>query len=67
MREKAKQKSSVTTGRTAKSARGMLAFPTHDEITLRARELYEKSGYPGGRDVAFWLEAERQLRLELNT
>ena len=32
----------------------------------RARQLYEKSGYQSGREVEFWLEAERQLREELN-
>jgi hypothetical protein len=36
--------------------------PTHDEIAIRAHELYVQSGYQAGRDVEFWLEAERQLR-----
>ena len=35
---------------------------THEEISQHARTLYEMSGYQGGRDVEFWLEAERQLR-----
>ncbi len=38
-----------------------LAAPTRDEISARAHELYVKSGHPGGRDLEFWLEAERQL------
>jgi hypothetical protein len=41
-------------------------LPTHEQIAARARELYEKSGYAVGRDLEFWLEAERQLRIELN-
>ena len=39
--------------------------PTHDAIAERARELFEESGYQPNRDVEFWLEAERQLRDEL--
>jgi hypothetical protein len=35
--------------------------PTHDAIAKRAYELYEGSGRPDGRDVEFWLEAEREL------
>lgn len=31
----------------------------HDEITMVAYELYEKSGYIEGRDLDNWLEAER--------
>ena len=29
--------------------------------TLRARELWEQNGRPVGRDVEFWLQAEREL------
>ena len=35
--------------------------PTHDAIAKRAYELYEESGHPQGRDVEFWLMAEREL------
>lgn len=38
--------------------------PSHEEIALRARDLYERSGCQPGRDEEFWLEAERQLRQE---
>lgn len=38
--------------------------PTHEAIAVRAFELYAASGSPHGRDVEFWLEAERQLRGE---
>lgn len=36
--------------------------PTRDEVAQRAHELYVKSGFVHGRDLEFWLEAERQLR-----
>lgn len=39
---------------------------THDQIALRAHSLYEQSGCQGGREVEFWLEAERQLREDLD-
>jgi hypothetical protein len=34
------------------------------EIRARAYELWEKAAKPSGRDVEFWLEAERQLENE---
>jgi hypothetical protein len=36
--------------------------PTHEAIALRAHELYVQSGFQGGRELEFWLEAERQLK-----
>ena len=39
---------------------------THEQIAVRAHSLYAQSGYPDGRDVEFWLEAERQLREDLD-
>lgn len=38
--------------------------PTRAEIAGRAYDLYVRSGYQPGREVDFWLEAERQLRSE---
>ncbi len=35
--------------------------PTHEEITQRAQEIWQRYGNPGGRDTEIWLEAERQL------
>ncbi|QOZ71709.1 DUF2934 domain-containing protein [Bradyrhizobium arachidis] len=29
---------------------------------MRARELWEHAGRPVGRDLDFWLEAEREMR-----
>jgi hypothetical protein len=37
------------------------AAPTHDEIAFRAHQLYQQAGSEPGREVEFWLEAERQL------
>ena len=59
----ASKKFTTTRNRARKETR----FPTEDEIALRARGLYEKSGSPGGRDVEFWLEAERQVGGEINS
>lgn len=35
---------------------------THEQISSRARDLWQQNGEPSGRDEEFWLEAERQLR-----
>jgi hypothetical protein len=34
---------------------------SHDQITERARKIWEDYGRPEGRDEEIWLEAERQL------
>ncbi len=34
---------------------------THEQIAQRAHELYVLSGLQDGREMDFWLEAERQL------
>jgi len=34
---------------------------THEEIALRASQLWQKRGCPAGADTEIWLEAERQL------
>lgn len=39
---------------------------SHEQIAVRAHEIYESSGRQHGRDVEFWLEAERQLREDLD-
>lgn len=51
---------------TANRARSRATQQTlsHEDIARRARMLYEQSGFQGGRDVEFWLEAERQLSHE---
>jgi hypothetical protein len=32
-----------------------------EEITARARELWEQNGRPSGRDLEFWLQAEGEI------
>jgi Protein of unknown function (DUF2934) len=36
----------------------------HEEISKRAREIWEREGRPEGRDKEHWLQAEAELRLE---
>ncbi len=36
--------------------------PTHDEISARARQLWQQAGSPAQRDEEFWLAAEAELR-----
>lgn len=36
--------------------------PTHEEIQLRAYEIYVERGGIHGQDVEDWLQAERELR-----
>jgi hypothetical protein len=36
-------------------------IPTHQEIALKARRLWQDRGCPEGRDTEIWLEAERML------
>lgn len=38
--------------------------PTHEEIEVRAYQLYLKHGRLGGHDVEDWLEAEQELNTE---
>ena len=40
--------------------------PTHDEIALRAYSLWEQQGRPQNQEIAFWLQAETQLRQSPN-
>jgi hypothetical protein len=37
---------------------------THEEISKRAREIWEREGRPEGRDKEHWLQAEAELRNE---
>lgn len=56
------RKASHATKRNRETTPDAVAIPTREQIALRAYVLYEQSGYPSGRDLEFWLEAERQLR-----
>jgi hypothetical protein len=33
-----------------------------EEIRARARQLWEDNGRPAGRDLEFWLQAEREIQ-----
>lgn len=49
-----------------KTTRGPLAQVfelNHDTIAARAYDLFVRSGHPHGRDIEFWLEAERELQV----
>ena len=35
--------------------------PSHDQISQKAKELWQRYGEPSGRDEEIWLEAERLL------
>jgi hypothetical protein len=37
---------------------------THEEISQRARQIWEREGRPEGRDMEHWLQAEAELRQE---
>jgi hypothetical protein len=39
-----------------------MAYPTDEQIKIRAHELWEQAGKPEGRDVEFWHLAERDLQ-----
>ncbi len=39
-----------------------LAKPDEEKIRKRAREIWEENCQPVGRDVEFWLQAEREFR-----
>jgi hypothetical protein len=40
---------------------------THDQIAIRAHELWESEGRPQNKDLQFWLRAEAELALERET
>jgi hypothetical protein len=40
---------------------GRAARRTREEITARARALWEQNGRPSDRDVEFWLQAESEI------
>ena len=39
-----------------------LAHPDEGKIRSRAREIWEENGKPAGRDLEFWLQAEREFQ-----
>jgi DUF2934 family protein len=61
-----KKGSNATTINTRTAVTARPRSLTHEVIALRAHSLYEQSGFQSGREVEFWLEAERQLREDLD-
>jgi hypothetical protein len=45
----------------------MTTDPSHDEISERARNLWQARGQPQGQDNEIWLDAERELRASPGT
>jgi hypothetical protein len=39
-----------------------LAHPDEGKIRNRARDIWAENGKPSGRDLEFWLQAEREFR-----
>lgn len=58
--------SNATTSRTRGAVTARPRTLKHEDIAVRAHQLYVQSGYQSGREVEFWLEAERQLREDLD-
>ena len=64
-RTTALKKTTATRSRVRKSEPAARTAPepvTHDAIAARAYDLFVRSGFQHGRDVEFWLEAERQVK-----
>jgi hypothetical protein len=43
-----------------------MAYPTDDQIRVRAHLVWEEAGKPEGREHEFWYQAERQLQHQEN-
>ena len=39
-----------------------MAFPTDEQIRIRAHQLWEQAGKPDGREQEFWHQAETELK-----
>jgi hypothetical protein len=39
-----------------------MAYPTDDQIRIRAHQLWEQAGKPEGQDDEFWHRAEQELQ-----
>jgi len=55
----------IAMGGGAATATAVRTTPTHDQIAQRARQIWERRGYPQGQDKQIWLEAEEQLAKEM--
>ena len=50
-------------GKAKQSPLAQVLELNHEAIAARAYDLFERSGHPHGRDIEFWLEAERELQV----
>jgi hypothetical protein len=41
--------------------KNVAATPLREEISRRAHQIWEENGSPHGRDLEFWLKAEREV------
>ncbi|HVO17717.1 MAG TPA: DUF2934 domain-containing protein [Anaeromyxobacter sp.] len=60
-----KKKTEVTAARSVSAAARPAARrpePSYEEISQRARQIWESSGCQPGNDLENWLRAERELR-----
>ena len=45
----------------AAAPKNIAAVPLREEISRRAHRIWEENGSPQGRDLEFWLKAEREV------
>ncbi len=57
------KKTAASASHVARPVASKSPTPTKKEIAARAYEIYANSGHQPGREVEFWLAAERQLQL----
>lgn len=48
--------------RNSNDRRQIIVGPTHEEIAVRAYQIFEERGRAPGRDVEDWAQAEQELR-----
>jgi hypothetical protein len=61
-----KPATATATATAARTSKAPARTVSHDDIASLAYELYVKSGCQPGREVEFWLEAERELKDRLD-
>lgn len=49
------------------SARTVPSMPSHEQVSLRAYEIYQSGGYAQGRDQQDWLRAEQEMLAKVVT
>ena len=54
-------KAKTTSETTKRPRRAWKTEPTHDQIAVRAYQIYQERGYAPGDPMRDWLQAEREL------